>query len=116
VLFRAIRGKRLGKDARRDRELQRLGYRVLRVSAADVCSRLDSVLARIRAALAAWMSLRGGPLFPGSPRVAHCERHRPPPPKRRDPKYLRKLRRCTPTPTAPRFHAHKKTNPRRSFE
>ncbi len=90
VLFRAIRGKRLGvcvkrqvvlgrhiadfvvasrrlvievdgpqhalqrcADVRRDRALARLGYRVLRVSAADVCERIELVLDAIRAALRA---------------------------------------------------------------
>ncbi len=38
-------------DARRDRALERLGYRVLRVSADDVCRRLEDVLVRVRAAL-----------------------------------------------------------------
>ncbi|HMR81191.1 MAG TPA: DUF559 domain-containing protein [Polyangiaceae bacterium] len=44
---------RRAADARRDRALERLGYRVIRASADDVCTRLDSVLARIRAALEA---------------------------------------------------------------
>lgn len=39
-------------DARRDRALQDLGYRVLRVSAADVQQHMPQVLAAIRVALA----------------------------------------------------------------
>ncbi|HMR77770.1 MAG TPA: endonuclease domain-containing protein [Polyangiaceae bacterium] len=39
-------------DARRDRVLARLGWRVLRVSAADVCRDVEGVVRVLRAALA----------------------------------------------------------------
>jgi very-short-patch-repair endonuclease len=45
------RGRRRA-DARRDRKLQRLGYRVLRLEAELVLTNLPEALARIRAALA----------------------------------------------------------------
>ncbi|MBX3110340.1 MAG: DUF559 domain-containing protein, partial [Fimbriimonadaceae bacterium] len=38
-------------DARRDRKLQRLGYRVLRIEAQLVMRRLSEVLARVREVL-----------------------------------------------------------------
>ncbi|MEZ4224649.1 MAG: endonuclease domain-containing protein [Polyangiaceae bacterium] len=38
-------------DARRDRALARLGYRVLRMSAAQVCDSLDAAVERVRRAL-----------------------------------------------------------------
>ncbi len=43
--------RRVGADARRDRDLQRLGYRVLRVSDAAVMHQHEAVLQLIRAAL-----------------------------------------------------------------
>ena len=43
---------RLAADARRDRDLARLGWRVLRVSADDVARRTEDVVQRIRVALA----------------------------------------------------------------
>ena len=43
--------RRRGADARRERALQRLGYRVLRVTVQQVVSELDAVLERIRSAL-----------------------------------------------------------------
>ncbi|NUO52962.1 MAG: DUF559 domain-containing protein [Polyangiaceae bacterium] len=44
--------ERLRLDARRDRELGRLGWRVVRVSADMVLHRLDDAVALVRAALA----------------------------------------------------------------
>lgn len=44
--------RRTGADARRDRRLARLGYRVLRLSEELVRERLEDAVARIRAALA----------------------------------------------------------------
>ncbi len=43
--------RRAGADARRDRALRRLGYRVLRLDAALVMSRLPEAVARVREAL-----------------------------------------------------------------
>ena len=43
--------RRVGADARRDRDLQRLGYRVLRVSDTAVMQQHDTVLQLIRVAL-----------------------------------------------------------------
>jgi very-short-patch-repair endonuclease len=43
--------RRRAADARRDRALQRLGYRVLRLDAALVNDRIEELVARIRAVL-----------------------------------------------------------------
>jgi very-short-patch-repair endonuclease len=43
--------RRRAADARRDRALQRLGYRVLRLDAALVSDRIQDAVAQIRAAL-----------------------------------------------------------------
>ena len=48
--------RRVVADARRDRDLQRLGYRVLRVSDSAVMQQHDAVLQLIRAALSATAS------------------------------------------------------------
>jgi very-short-patch-repair endonuclease len=47
------RGALGGVDARRDRQLQRLGYRVLRLPAELVRSQFEQALEQVRAALAA---------------------------------------------------------------
>ncbi|MEZ4225964.1 MAG: DUF559 domain-containing protein [Polyangiaceae bacterium] len=43
--------RRRKADARRDRVLARLGYRVLRLSAAEVCDSLEAAVARVREAV-----------------------------------------------------------------
>ena len=45
--------ERVAADARRDRELERLGWRVLRVSAAEVLAGVEAVAARVAEALRA---------------------------------------------------------------
>ena len=47
----AIHGRKRAADARRDRKLQRAGYRIVRVNAQLVLSDLEGALALIRAAL-----------------------------------------------------------------
>jgi very-short-patch-repair endonuclease len=71
--------QRVRADARRDRELERLGWRVLRVEAALVQHRLGEVVAVIRAALAAGgCGARRPGLRPGRLAVMlGCQRSRP---------------------------------------
>lgn len=47
----AIHARKLGPDERRDRKLQRAGFRVVRVSAQLVLSDLSAAIALVRAAL-----------------------------------------------------------------
>ena len=47
----AIHGRKRGSDARRDRKLQRAGFRIVRVSARLVLSDLAAAVALVRAAL-----------------------------------------------------------------
>jgi very-short-patch-repair endonuclease len=49
----ASHGQRTAADRRRDRVLGAFGYRVVRVPAEEVSSKLEAVLARIRSAVAA---------------------------------------------------------------
>ncbi len=47
----AIHARKLGPDARRDRKLQRAGFRIVRISAQLLVSDLSAAIALVRAAL-----------------------------------------------------------------